>query len=88
MSKVTIWDMDFFYKKSFKPHPIAMKLSSYHKQQQDIVNFVTKRDHINISFDTYYIIREKKTTPKPPGILRDDDRVKLIGKQMRFYDNY
>lgn len=88
MKKITIWDMDFYYKKSFQPNPIAMKLSSFHKQQEHLVNFVTEEYHITMSYDIYYIIKEKKNTPKPPGNLIDDKRVRLIGRPMRFFDNY
>lgn len=86
--KITIWDMDFFYKKTFYPNPLAMKISSFHKQQHHIVNFVTEKEHINLSFDKYYIFREKRITPKPPGNLLDDRRVKCIGAQCKFFDCY
>ena len=88
MKKITIWDMDFFYKKSFQPNPIAMKISSFYKQQNCIVNFVTEDFHKNLSFDEYFIIREKKKTPKPPAKLTDDKRVRLIGKTFKFFDQY
>lgn len=80
--------MDFYHKKSFTPNPIAMKLSSFHKQQGHIINFVTDEYHINLSYDKFYIIKEKVSTPKPPGKLLHDKRVKLIGKPLRFFDNY
>ena len=88
MKRVSIWDMDFYYKKSFLPNPIAMKLSSFHKQKGDLINFITEDYHINMSYDLYYIIKEKTSTPKPPGILLDDKRVKLIGRPLRYFDNY
>lgn len=88
MKKITIWDMDFYYKKSFKPSPIAMKISSFHKQESDIVNFVTEEDHISMSYDQFYIIKEKENTPKIPGKLIDDKRVRLIGKPNRFFPGY
>lgn len=88
MKKVSIWDMDFYYKKSFTPNPIAMKLSSFHKQKGDLINFITEDYHINMSYDLYYIIKEKTSTPKPPGKLLDDKRVKLIGRPLRYFDNY
>lgn len=88
MKKVTIWDMDFYYKKSFLPNPVAMKISSFHKQEGDLINFVEEDYHINMSFDVYYIIKEKSSTPKPPGKLLDDKRVRLIGRPLRFFDGY
>ena len=86
--KVTIWDMDFYYKKSFAPNPMAMKISSFYKQRHHIVNFVLEEFHTGISYDEYYIIRERESTPKPPAKLLDDKRVKLIGKGFKFFDNY
>lgn len=88
MSKVTIWDMDFYYKKSFYPNPTAMKLSSFHKQEGDLINFVQEEYDISMSYDIFYIIREKSETPRPPGRLIDDKRVRLIGRPMRFFDNF
>lgn len=87
MKRITIWDMDFYYKRSFVPNPIAMKLSSYHKQKGHKINFITMDYHIPMSFDIFYIIKEKARTPKPPGHLLNDNRVKLIGKPFKFFDN-
>lgn len=82
--KVTIWDMDFYNKKSFLPNPLLMKISSFHKQQGDLVNFVEDEHQIYMSYDIYYLVREKDSTPKPPGRLLDDKKVRLIGRGMRF----
>ena len=41
-----------------------------------------------MSYDIFYIIKEKKNTPLPAGNLLDDKRVRLIGRPMRFFDNY
>lgn len=88
MKRITIWDMDFYHKRSFLPNPLAMKLSGYHKQKEHLINFVTKEEHIGMSFDTFYIIKEKPRTPKPPGHLLHDKRVNLIGKSFKFLDNF
>lgn len=47
-------------------NPDAMKISSYHKQRGDIVNFVLKKDDIYRPYDLYYVIKEKQKTPLPP----------------------
>lgn len=86
--KISIWDMDFFYKKSFLPNIDAMQISSFHKQLGDSINFITESYHIKMEFDLYYIIRNKKITPRPPSSLIEDKRVKVLGKQMIIYDNY
>lgn len=77
--------MDFYYKKSFLPNPLAMKISSYHKQQGHLINFVEKDYHIEMSYDIFYLIKNKKATPKPPRKILDDSRVRLIGKYLRFF---
>lgn len=86
MKRITIWDMDFYYKKSFSPNPKAMKISSYHQQIGNLVNFVTEKYHINMLFDELYIIKEKRSTPRPAGNLIDDKRSRLIGSDFRYDD--
>ena len=47
MANISIWDLDYYYSKDKKNcfNPDAMKISSYHKQMGDKVNFVlTKYD--------------------------------------------
>lgn len=88
MKKITIWDMDFYHKKTFVPNPVAMKISSYHKQKGNLVNFVSEEFHIDMSFDEYYIIKERVATPRPPGKLIHDRRVRLIGRPLRFFENH
>ena len=43
-----------------------MRISSYHKQCGDTVNFVLKEDDIHRPYDLYYIIKENIKTPNPP----------------------
>lgn len=66
--KVSIWDLDYYYAecRTNMKNPDVMKISSYHKQMGDKINFVTKKDDIYRPFDLYYIIKEKSTTPQPP----------------------
>lgn len=86
--RVSIWDMDFFYKKSFLPNPKLMKISSFHKQQGDIINFITNKYHIDLAYDLYYIARDSKLTPRPPSNLTDNKKSRLLGKTFRFENNY
>jgi hypothetical protein len=80
--------MDFFYKKSFLPNPVLMKISSYHKQCGDLVNFIEDDSHLKMSYDLFYILREKNITPKPSGKLIEDNRVRLIGKFFKHFDQF
>jgi hypothetical protein len=86
--RVTIWDMDWFHKQSFVPNHKAQKISSFHKQKGDIVNFVDKSEHLTFEYDLLYIIRESKHTPFPKRQYIDKENVKLIGQEFDFYDNY
>lgn len=87
MSRISIWDMDFYYKKSFLPNPKLMKISSFHKQQGDLVNFVSEEYHINMPYDIYYIMRDKDATPRPSSKLIENNKVKLMGKGFKYQDN-
>jgi hypothetical protein len=86
--RITIWDMDFFYKFSFKPNITVMKLSSFHKQQEHIINFVNQAEDINYDFDLLYIIREHEMTPFPPSLLLDHKNTKLMGNEFKIFPNY
>jgi hypothetical protein len=86
--RVTIWDMDFFHRLSFKPNIIVMKLSSFHKQQEHIINFVEANQDIDYDFDLMYIVREHELTPFPPSALLDHKNTKLIGKEFKIFPNY
>ena len=73
--------MDYYYaaekRNSFNPD--VMKISSYHKQKGDRVNFVLKKDDIYRPYDIYYIIRESSNTPLPPADFFLNSRVKWWG---------
>jgi hypothetical protein len=57
-----------------------MKISSYHKQMGDKVNFVLTPDDIYRPFDKYYIIKENSKTPNPPTDLMLSKKVIWLGK--------
>ena len=56
--KVTIVDLDWYNKKSFVPNAKCMKIASYYKQQQAIVNFATNSYELRMDYDKMYVIRE------------------------------
>jgi hypothetical protein len=66
--RISIWDLDFYYAqdKTNLVNPDVQKISSYHKQQGDAINFVMTPYDINRPYDVYYIIKEKADTPNPP----------------------
>jgi hypothetical protein len=80
--------MDYLHKFSFKPNITAMKLSSFHKQQEHIVNFVEQERDVSYDFDLMYIIREYNLTPFPPSALIDHKNVRLLGEEFKFFPNY
>ena len=70
--------MDFFHAKNRGKitNPDVMKISSYHKQLGDEVNFVTKEDDLNRPYDLMYIIKESSKIENPPTHYFLDKRVK------------
>jgi len=64
-----------------------MKISSFHKQQGDLVNFVTEESHIKMIYDLFYVIREKTSTKRVPGALLDDKRTRLLGATFKHIPN-
>lgn len=83
--RVTIWDLDWYYaeNKTNKQNPDVMRISSYHKQLGDIVNFVTKEDDIRRPYDVYYIIKEDSKTPNPPLDFFMNNKVKWWGNAFK-----
>jgi hypothetical protein len=86
--RVTIWDMDFFYKLSFKPNIKAMKISSFHKQQQHLINFIESQNDLKYDFDLIYIIRENQYTPFPSSYLLDHKNTRLLGDEFKIFPNH
>lgn len=80
--RVSIWDLDYYYaqEKVNCFNPDVMKISSYHKQKGDTVNFVLCPNDIRQPFDIYYIIKENNKTPNPPLDLQLNKKVKWWGK--------
>lgn len=88
--KVTIWDLDYYYNPSKRNafNPDVMKISSYHKQLGDKINFVLKPDDIYRPYDLYYIIKEKSKTPNPPSVFYLDKNVRWWGKAVKMRINW
>ena len=84
--RVSIWDMDYYYAKDKRDmfDPNLMKISSYHKQKGDVVNFVTKEDDIFRPYDLYYIFKDDPKTPNPPLVFYTERRVRWGGSCNRF----
>lgn len=80
--RVSIWDLDYYYAKSKKNcfNPDAMRISSYHKQMGDQINFVTSEYDIRRPYDIYYVIKEKQKTPNPPGDFFLNPNVRFLGQ--------
>ena len=59
-------------------NPDAMKISSYHKQRGDQVNFVLSKDDINRPYDLFYIIKENQflSFNPPYTFYLDNNRVR------------
>ena len=83
---VTIWDTDWCYNKESFPNIYCMKLSSYHQQLGDTINFVRDEMDTTLACDKRYIFRENDDTPLPPRRLLDENKTILLGKGFKYYD--
>ena len=82
---VTIFDLDWYYHTTIMPNVDCMRLSSYHKQRGDKINFVTQDTHLTLPFDKMYITRENDNTPMPKRALLDDKRTVLLGRGFKMF---
>lgn len=80
--KITIWDLDYYYatERGQISNVDVQKISSYHKQKGDSVNFVTTERDIYRPYDIYYIIKENKKTPNPPKEFFINPKVRWWGE--------
>lgn len=87
---VTIWDLDYYYAKNRRNcyNVDAMKISSYHKQRGDKVNFVQNEYDIRRPYDLYYIIKENPKTPNPPLDFFSNRMVMWWGKAYLMRHNW
>ena len=83
--RVTIWDLDYYHAKEKVNcfNPDVMKISSYHKQLGDTINFVTTQDDIRRPYDLYYIIKENSKTPNPPLDFFTNSKIRWWGNANR-----
>ena len=88
--KVSIWDLDYFHteEKVNCFNPDVMKISSYHKQLGDTINFVTTVDDIRRPYDLYYIIKENSKTPNPPLDFFTTSKIRWWGNAYRVRVNW
>lgn len=87
--RVTIVDLEWYNHTSFVPNPRCMKLSSYHKQKKDTVNFATNVNELLIDYDIMYVVRESILGggfPEEIDLL--DERLQLIGEGLKYYSRY
>lgn len=87
--KVTIIDLDWFNKISFLPNVKCMKLSSYHQQKGDLVNFPQTEWEFMLDYDIMYIVREKMSGSMPRGLPLRDEKTYLLGAFFsKYYSRY
>lgn len=79
---ISIWDLDYYYTRNKVNcfNPDVMRISSYHKQMGDEINFVTHDYDIYRPYDLYYLVRENSKTPNPPARFFTDKKVRWLGE--------
>lgn len=65
-----------------------MKISSYYKQQNAIVNFATTAYDLTMEYDKLFVVKENIMTNIVKGINLLDEKVVLIGPGLKFYSRY
>lgn len=86
--RITIVDVEWLKRRSFLPNPKCMKISSYYKQLNALINFVDKDFELLHEYDKMYIVKEDILTPMPKGINLLDEKVFLIGPGLKYYSRY
>lgn len=86
--RVTIVDVEWLRKRSFLPNPKCMKISSFYKQQNAIINFVTQEFELKMEYDKMFVVKENIMTPMIKGINLLDEKITLIGPGLKFYSRY
>lgn len=64
------------------------KISSYHKQLGDSINFVLKEYDIYRPYDIYYVFKEDLNTPNPPLDFFTNSKVRWGGKAFKMRNNW
>lgn len=85
--RVSIWDVDYFYKKTGVNYD-CMKISSYHKQRGDKINFITSEFQAAMQCDVMYITKEDESLKNPPIKYTTSNKSKIWGKGMKYLVNY
>ena len=67
------------------PNVNCMRLSSYHKQKGDEVNFIEEEFQQTLQYDRIYIFREKETTDLPSRKILDDKKTVLLGQGFKYF---
>lgn len=78
-NRVLIVDCDYLYDSCGLRNFKAMKVSSYHKQKEEVVHLATPRDLTNYkSYDIIYVFKEKEKSYKLPSKLEALSNVFLM----------
>ena len=81
---ISIWDLDWFYKKTTLPNVDCMRLSSYYKQKGYSVSFIKDLTDLNIKYEKIYIKKDLDETPYPSINILNDNKTILLGKGFRY----
>ena len=82
--QVYIYDID--YLKNGTPNFLAMRISSFHRQQGDYVTLLRAAEKIPKNIECMYVLRRDPELPKPPISLLYNKRVRVYG--IEFFENW
>lgn len=87
--RITIVDLEWYNKLQFVPNPKCMKISSFHKQKNDIVTLAQDSYDLTLDYDYMYVVRENISSGSiPESIDLLSEKVFLIGEGLKFYSRY
>lgn len=65
-----------------------MKISSFHKQKGDKINFITLPMHIDMKYDIMYITKKDDSLKNPPLRYLNNPNSRVWGAGFRYFTNY
>lgn len=88
MKRILLYDCDYIANSSRFYNDLSLRLSSYHKQQNDKVIVATSSNLFQMKYDIVYIIRENDKSPLPPLWVMDDSNAVMYGAATQYFSKH